>query len=82
MFDEVKVMKKYYLGGKRSGALKQESSKISLLALGDIVAAVFAVIFSSSTHTDDCSFSFIPSIALNFSEFLLDDPVLQPKHSK
>ncbi|VDO49096.1 unnamed protein product [Onchocerca flexuosa] len=72
-----------YLGGRRSGALKQESSKISSLALGDIVAAVFVPFFSSSTHTtDDCSFSFIPLIASNNSQFF-DDSILQlPKHSK
>lgn len=51
-----------YLGGRRRGALKQESSRISLLALADIVAAVSVPFFSSPTHTDDCSFSFIPSI--------------------
>lgn len=74
-------MKSWYLGGRRRGALKQESSKISLLGLGDIVAAVFVPFFSSSTHTDDCSFSFIPSIASNICQLVDDDSILHPKHS-
>uniref|UniRef100_A0A915PXS5 Uncharacterized protein n=1 Tax=Setaria digitata TaxID=48799 RepID=A0A915PXS5_9BILA len=61
------------LGGRRRGALKHESSKISLLALDDIVVALalFVPFFSSSTHSDDCSFSFIPLIAPNLCKLVV-----------